>query len=111
MSQPRTTTILAALCVLGAAIPLAPFVLWLFDHGIDVRRLADELFDNRISSFFALDVILSAITLLVVCALNPDRLPRNQRIGIAAGCCLVGVSLGLPLYFWFRERNGFTRSR
>jgi hypothetical protein len=111
MPHARTTTLFAALCVLGTAIPLVPFVLWLIDHGVEPRRFAEEMFENRISSFFALDVLLSAVTILVACALNPDRLTRNQRVGIAAGCCLIGVSLGLPLYFWLRERNALTRSR
>lgn len=111
MSQTRTMSVFAALCILGTVIPLIPFVLWLADHGVEPRRFVEEMFENRISSFFALDVLLSAVTMLVVCVLNPDRLARNQRIGIAAGCCLIGVSLGLPLYFWFRERNAITRSR
>jgi len=111
MFQARATTLFAALCILGTVIPLIPFALWLADHGVEPRRFAEEMFENRISSFFALDVLLSAVTVLVACALNPDRLARNQRIGVAAGCCLIGVSLGLPLYFWLRERNALTRSR
>jgi hypothetical protein len=85
-----------ALCVIGAVVPYWPFLLWLSAHGREVGVLFQELFANRISTFFALDVI-SAVTLLVF-------------IGVETGCqnirawwlpslatLTIGVSLGLPL--------------
>jgi hypothetical protein len=54
-------------------------MLWLVDHGSDVRLFIDALFANPASSFFALDVIMTAMTLLVLPSLDQD-LSRRQRL-------------------------------
>ena len=51
-------------CVLGLVLPYAQFVPWLLEHGLNVALLVHELFGNRISAFFAMDVIVSAIVLI-----------------------------------------------
>jgi hypothetical protein len=51
-------------CVLGLVLPYSQFVLWLLDHGLNVALFVRELFANRISGFFAVDVIFSAIVLI-----------------------------------------------
>ena len=43
------------LCILGTLVPYASFVPWVFDHGFDLSLMVEELFANRISTFFALD--------------------------------------------------------
>jgi hypothetical protein len=51
-------------CVIGFILPYSRFVPWVFEHGLNLQLLFRELFANRISAFFALDVIFSAIVLL-----------------------------------------------
>ena len=51
-------------CVLGLLLPYSQFVPWLLEHGLNVALLVRELFGNRISAFFAMDVIVSAIVLI-----------------------------------------------
>ena len=51
-------------CVLGLVLPYSQFVPWLLEHGLNVALLVRELFVNRISAFFAMDVIVSAIVLI-----------------------------------------------
>ncbi len=44
-------------CVLGLVLPYSQFVPWLLEHGLNISVFFRELFANRISAFFAMDVI------------------------------------------------------
>lgn len=101
----RRQAIYSALCVVGAALPLSRFLPWLAEHGPDAQVFFDELFTNRISSFFAWDVLVSATVVLAFLALDGGGLPRAHRVLVAVATCSVGVSLGLPLYLLLRERQ------
>jgi hypothetical protein len=46
------------LCVLGLAIPYSQFVPWLHENGMNLALLVRQLFANRISAFFGLDVLV-----------------------------------------------------
>jgi len=92
------------LCVLGVALPYWQFVPWVMDHGLNLRLFVRELFSNRIGGFFGMDVLVSAVTLAVFVETEGRR--RNIRmlwLPIAA-VFAVGVSLGLPLFLYQREK-------
>lgn len=91
------------LLAVGIALPYARALPWVREHGLDMRRFHDELFANRISSFFGWDVIVSAATLVVLSAID-DSLPQSQRIAVAIGA-MGGTSVGLPLYLWLQARR------
>jgi hypothetical protein len=98
------------LCVLGIALPYSQFLPWLAAHGFDVALFCRELFANRVGSFFGLDVLVSAVVLIVFIQVEGRRL-RMRHIWLPVlGTLLVGVSLGLPLFFYLRqlhlERHG-----
>ena len=101
----KPKTIYLFLCILGFAAPYAAFVPWLAEHGLDGRLFLRHLFANRISAFFALDVVVSAVVLLRFAALESRRLRLNSRWIVLAATLLVGVSLGLPLFLYLRERQ------
>ena len=93
-----------ALCLLGTLLPYWHFVAFLREHGFDLQVFFEQLFANHISAFFAWDVIVSSVVLWVFVAVEG----RRARIGnlwmpIAANLA-VGVSLGLPLFLYMRER-------
>jgi len=94
-----------ALAVIGAVVPYAKFVPWLIQHGLDLRLFVGELFSTRIGGFFGLDVLISAVTLLVFIRREGSR--RNLRLlWLPIGAtCLIGVSCGLPLFLYLRERQ------
>ena len=94
------------LCVAGAVIPYAAFVPWLAEHGLNLRLFVQELLANRISIFFGLDVILSAVVVAVFLRVERGRLkmPRFSWTVIPA-LLLVGVSLALPLLLFLREER------
>lgn len=96
--------IYAALSAAGTVLPLAAFLPWMAAHGMDAPRFVAELFANRISAFFGLDVIVSAIATLAFIGWQGARDAVRWRWVAAAGTLLVGVSCGLPLFLALRER-------
>ena len=93
------------LCILGTMLPCSQLVPFLTEHGLNVALLMKDLFANRISSFFGLDVIVSSVVLWVLVITEGRRQQmRNPWIYIVCNL-LVGVSLGLPLFLYMRERK------
>ena len=94
-----------SLALIGAVLPYSQFVPWLAEHGPNIRLLFTELFSTRTGAFFGLDVLVSAVVLIVFIRREGAR--RKMRVlwlPIAA-TCLVGVSCGLPLFLYLRERQ------
>lgn len=93
------------LCVLGAFLPYWQFLPWLINHGLDFSLFFQELFSTRISGFFAFDVIVSAIVLMVFMFSEGSRLNLSHLWLPLIAALLVGVSLGLPLFLYIRQRK------
>ena len=93
------------LCMLGAIVPYAQFIPWLFQHGLNASLFVQELFATRIGAFFGLDVVVSAIVLFVFVLAERKAIgSRYFWIPIVA-TIVVGVSLGLPLFLYMRQRK------
>jgi predicted exporter len=91
------------LCVIGAGLPYSQFLLFVGQHGLDMSLFVEQLFANRISAFFGLDVIVSAVVLWVMIVTEGRRRGvRRLWVPIAASL-IVGVSLGLPLFLYMKE--------
>src|SRR5437588_5500584 len=99
--KPRT--IYLTLCFVGAALPYWQFVPWVMQHGMNIPLLARELFANRISAFFGMDVLVSALILIVFMRVESARLDIRGRWLPVLALLTVGVSLGLPLFLYLRE--------
>jgi hypothetical protein len=93
------------LCVVGTILPLAAFLPFLRHHGIDVGAFVNQLFATPVSSFFGWDVIVSSLVLWVFVFLEGRRLAMGRLWVPVAANLLVGVSLGLPLFLYLRERH------
>lgn len=93
------------LCVLGTVLPLSQFVPFLLENGLDLRLFLEQLFANRISAFFAMDMFVSAVILLVFVFQEGSRLKMKNLWIYVASTLLVGVSLGLPLFLLIRQRE------
>jgi Terpene cyclase DEP1 len=93
------------LCLLGVALPYSQFVPWVIEHGLDMRLFLHQLFANRIGGFFGMDVFVSAVALIGFVR-NEGRRLKMERLWLPiASVLLVGVSLGLPLFLYLRERE------
>ena len=90
------------LFVIGTVVPYLAFVPWVLDHGFDISLMVEQLFGNRISAFFGLDVIVSTIVFWVF--LNWE----GKRVGVPLWPPLIaslsiGLSSALPLFLFLRE--------
>ena len=103
----RGRALLVAYCLLallGAALPLAAFLPWLAANSLAPARFLAELFANRVSGFFALDVIVSAVVLTLFVVVQGRRDGVQPLWLPIAATFLIGVSCGLPLFLALRER-------
>jgi len=91
------------LCVLGFALPYSQFLPWLLEHGFNLSLFFSELFANRISTFFAMDVIVSAIVLIWFIQSEGKHL-RMRLLWLPTIVTLIaGVSFGFPLFLFLRQ--------
>src|SRR5207245_11157540 len=67
-------------------------------HALNMPLFIRDLFANRISAFFAMDVIVSAVVLISFIQSEGKRLGMRLLWLPTIGTLLVGVSLGLPLF-------------
>jgi hypothetical protein len=93
------------LCVFGFALPYWQFLPWAMEHGLNMRLFVHELFANRISAFFGMDVLVSAVVLIGFIRGEGTRLKMDKLWLPILSVLLVGVSLGLPLFLYIRERE------
>jgi hypothetical protein len=101
----KLKTIYLVLCVLGLVLPYWQFVPWVLANGLNMPLFFRQLFANRIGGFFAMDVLVSAVTLLVFTRREGSRLGVHGRWLPLIAVLTVGVSLGLPLFLYLRERT------
>lgn len=93
------------LAVIGAIVPGSYLLRFLSTYGWDLPELTRQLFLNNISTAFGLDVVISGIVLFLFIFLEGKRL-RMKKLWAYVLCTLpVGVSFGLPLFLFFRERR------
>ena len=102
MKRKHAYLVMAAVGFIG---PYFFFISFLASHGLDGRAFLKELFGANISTFFAMDLVLSSIVFV--------RYLRQE----AARCCIhhwwlyllalliVGLSFALPLFLFSRERS------
>ncbi len=99
--KPKTAYLVLA--VIGTVLPYTQFLPFLRAHGLDLGLFVQELFSTRIGAFFGLDVIVSAIVLIVFVWVDGRRAGVRHLWAPIAGTLAVGVSLGLPLFLYLRE--------
>jgi hypothetical protein len=70
-----------------------------------VPLLLRELFSTRVGAFFGFDVLVSAVALIAFIRHEGARIKVGTPWLPIAATCLVGVSCGLPLFLYLRERK------
>ena len=93
-----------ALSVLGCVLPLYFHVQFFAQHGIDLPLFLAQLFVNPISSFFAMDVLVSGALTVIFIAAETRRLRVKSGLWCLLGLS-VGVSLALPAFLYLRQRQ------
>jgi hypothetical protein len=90
------------LTALGVLIPYFQFFPWLAEHGLNMPLFFHDLHANGVSEFFAADVIVSAVVVIVFLILEKGRLGSRRWLPVVA-LLVCGVSAALPLLLYLRE--------
>jgi hypothetical protein len=86
-------------------LPYSQFIPWLVENGLNAPLFIHQLFANRISGFFAWDVLISAVVLVGFIRSEGKRGGIRLLWLPILGVLTVGVSFGLPLFLYLRERT------
>ena len=76
---------------------------------MNVSLFLNQLFSNRISAFFAADVIVSAAALVIFMYREGFRVGVSKKWLPILALLTVGVSLAFPLFLYMRELQLETR--
>lgn len=93
------------LSLFGFLIPYYSFVKFLFNNWLDISLFLSFLFSNNISTFFWLDVIISALVLIVFIIYEWKKNKIKGYWYSVFWTCLMGVSFWLPFFLYLREKN------
>ncbi|HKQ07504.1 MAG TPA: DUF2834 domain-containing protein [Blastocatellia bacterium] len=93
------------LCVLGVALPNSQLLPFLREHGMNLPLFVEQLFANRISGLFGLDVIVSSLVLWVFVYTEGRRRQMRHLWSYVVCNLLLGLSLALPLFLYVREKR------
>ena len=99
----RLKTAYIVLCLFGLLLPYSQLIPWLVEHGLNIDLFFVQLFGNRISTFFAIDVFVSAAVLLVFIYGENSRINARMKWLPIIALLTVGVSLAFPLFLYMRE--------
>jgi hypothetical protein len=91
------------IAILGTFIPLYQFWEFIGMYGFNLGLFFEQMFANDIASFFAWDVIISTIALIIFILVEGSRLKmKNTWVYILLNV-LIGVSLALPAFLYMRQ--------
>ena len=91
--------------ILGTVLPLSQVLPFFSAYGLDMPLFFRQLFQNNVSAFFGMDVIISSFVLWLF-VFSEGRRRGMSNLWLYVVCNLtVGVCLALPLFLFFRERK------
>jgi Terpene cyclase DEP1 len=93
------------LCFVGIVLPYSQLIPFLREHGLDLPLFLEQLFSNRVGGFFGMDVVVSSFVLWVLVVVEGRRTGVKHLWAPIAANLAVGVSLGLPLFLYMREKR------
>lgn len=97
------------LLIVGIALPYWQITPWFLKNGLDIPLFFSELFSNRVSGSFGMDVTVSTVVLLVFAWTETRRLKMSRGSLIFAAVVLgtfgAGVSCGFPLFLYLRQKH------
>ena len=101
----RVQWVFLVLAIIGFVLPLRHFIRFLLVAGPNASLFFSQLFQNDVSAFFAMDVVISAIVLFVFVFVEGRRLGMKSLWIYVLATVLVGVSFALPLFLFMRANQ------
>jgi hypothetical protein len=98
-------TIYLIFAVLGLLLPYYFLIVFLGAHGFDFPLLIQQIFANQISTFFAVDLIISIFVFWFYLYHEAGKLKMKNWWVYVLASLTVGLSFALPLFLYFREKQ------
>jgi len=92
------------LAIVGAVFPYYFFIGFINEWGIDVNLLVQQLFANKISTFFAVDFLISCIVFWVFVYVETKKHKIKEWWICILLTLTVGLSMAFPLFLFFRHK-------
>ena len=93
------------LCILGFVLPYSQFIPFFLENGLDLNLFFQELFANQISSFFALDFLISCLVFWIFIFWEGSRLKLQYLWIYLVANLTIGLSFAFPLFLLIRSRK------
>jgi hypothetical protein len=91
------------LAILGFSIPYYFFLSFLLQNGLNLPLLLEQLFATPISTFFAVDLLITGVVFLIFSYFEARRMRIPRWWIYPAATLLVGPSFSFPLFLYVRE--------
>lgn len=93
------------LAVIGFFVPYWFLLGFMNANGLNLPALVQQLFANHISTFFAVDLMISVIVFWIFLVSEAVKLHMSNWWLYILATLIVGLSFALPLFLYFRERK------
>jgi len=93
------------LAIAGLILPYYFFISFLTANGPDSRAFLDQLFGTKVSSFFASDLLISAVVFLVYLRPEARRHGVKRSWLYLIATLLIGLSFAFPLFLYVCESS------
>jgi hypothetical protein len=91
------------LAATGFVLPYYFFVSFLVENGPDLPLLFKQLLANDISTFFAMDLVITAVVFLVFSFREAERRGMGRWWVYVIATLVMGPSFAFPLFLYVRE--------
>ena len=103
-AKPLMRNVYLLLAIWGTVHPMYYFITWFQAEGFDIMKMVDAWHVNAATSGLVWDLTIAAVALTIWIIVEAIRTKNYlSLIAIPATYC-IGVSCGLPLYLYLRER-------
>jgi hypothetical protein len=91
------------LAFVGLVVPYYFFLAFLIRYGPDGRIFLQQLFATPVSTFFAVDLLLSSVVFMRFLLQESRRYAMANPWVYVLALVTVGLSFALPLFLYFRQ--------
>jgi len=110
MDTTKVKLVLLILCVIGIFVPYYFLVSHIAVQGMHLEQIYQEIAASRMALFGWVDVIISAIVLLLA-TFSVKGVSHKRTALVVLLTVGVGVSAGLPLFLYFLVDSGSVKLR
>jgi hypothetical protein len=93
------------LAALGGGVPYYFLLQFLAVYGFNLQLLVEQLFANSISTFFAVDLVITAIVFWVWSYREAQRLALKRWRLVVAATLTIGPPFALPAFLYARAQR------